>query len=195
MKYKLIAFVLALTVMSWAQSTTPTQTPAPGEKSAPADAKATCPCCDKMASADHEDAHACMHPKATAEDGQRGRCRAAQARTRPALLLAAAEKMASRAQRATKSPWDAAPNPAKVRPWHVAPARATPVPHTAAAVAISAENPLPTITPRPATELLTSVRSPGLTAGAFVWLGCDPERASEASDDRAGKRGRLSLCD
>ena len=69
-KYKLIAFVLALTVMSWAQSTTPTQTPAPEQKSAPADAKATCPCCDKMASADHKDAHACMHPKATSADGK-----------------------------------------------------------------------------------------------------------------------------
>jgi hypothetical protein len=61
MKLKLLALFLTLTLMSWAQSTTPTQTPAPEQKSTPADTKATCPCCDKMTSADQKDGHACMH--------------------------------------------------------------------------------------------------------------------------------------
>jgi hypothetical protein len=61
MKLKLIALLLALTVMSWAQSTTPAPAPAPDQKSTPADTKANCPGCDKMASADHKDMAACMH--------------------------------------------------------------------------------------------------------------------------------------
>jgi hypothetical protein len=71
-KHELIAFVLALTMMSWAQSTTPnqTQTRVPEQKSAPAGPKAACPCCDKMASADHKGEPACMHPNATAKDGK-----------------------------------------------------------------------------------------------------------------------------
>ena len=72
MKRNLIAILLALTVMSWAQSTTPTQTPAPDQKSAPADAKPGCPCCEKMSSADHSSMHkdmkACMHHDA--KDGK-----------------------------------------------------------------------------------------------------------------------------
>jgi hypothetical protein len=55
MKHKLIALMLALTVMSWAQSTTPA--PTSEQNSTPA--KASCPCCEKMASADHKDL-ACM---------------------------------------------------------------------------------------------------------------------------------------
>jgi hypothetical protein len=70
MKRNLIAILLALTVMSWAQSTTPNQDP--DRKSAPADAKPGCPCCDKMASADHRSMHrdmtACMHHDA--KDGK-----------------------------------------------------------------------------------------------------------------------------
>ena len=72
MKRNLIAILLALTVMSWAQSTTPTQTPAPDQKSAPADTKPACPCCEKMSSADHgsmhKDMQACMH-----HDGKDGK--------------------------------------------------------------------------------------------------------------------------
>ena len=56
MKHKLFALILALTVVSWAQ--TATQPSAPTE-SAPAE-KAKCACCDKMA-ADSKDTHAaCM---------------------------------------------------------------------------------------------------------------------------------------
>ncbi len=72
MKFKFCALILALTVMAWAQSTTPNQTPAPDQKSAPADAKPACPCCDKMASAEHSSMHkdmkACMHHDA--KDGK-----------------------------------------------------------------------------------------------------------------------------
>ncbi len=72
MKRNLIAILLALTVMSWAQSTPPTQTPAPDQKTAPADAKPGCPCCEKMSSADHSSMHkdmkACMHHDA--KDGK-----------------------------------------------------------------------------------------------------------------------------
>ena len=72
MKRNLIALLLALTVMSWAQSTTPNQTPAPDQKSAPADTKPGCPCCEKISSADHssmqKDMKACMHHDA--KDGK-----------------------------------------------------------------------------------------------------------------------------
>src|SRR5512132_4074138 len=72
MKRNLIAILLALTVMSWAQSTTPGQTPAPDQKTAPADTKPACPCCDKTASAEHSSMHkdmkACMHHDA--KDGK-----------------------------------------------------------------------------------------------------------------------------
>jgi hypothetical protein len=65
MKRNLIAILLALTVMSWAQSTTPSQTPAPDQKTAPADTKPACACCDETASGDHssmyKDMKACMH--------------------------------------------------------------------------------------------------------------------------------------
>jgi hypothetical protein len=68
MKLKLIAFFLTLTMMSWAQSATSTQTPAPEQKSATGDTKASCPCCDKMASSDTKDGHACMHPNKAGKD-------------------------------------------------------------------------------------------------------------------------------
>ena len=74
MKRNLIAILLALTSMTWAQSTTPNQTPAPEQKAAPAEAKPGCPCCDKMATADHSSMHkdmqACMHHDASAKDGK-----------------------------------------------------------------------------------------------------------------------------
>jgi hypothetical protein len=58
MKHKLIALIFALTMMSWAQSTTPA--PAPEQNSTPAKAKTSCSCCEKMASADQKDM-GCMH--------------------------------------------------------------------------------------------------------------------------------------
>jgi hypothetical protein len=72
MKHKLLVLFLALTVMSWAQSTTPNQTPAPEQKTVPADAKPACPCCDKMAdhAAMHKDMDCCKHHDASAKDGK-----------------------------------------------------------------------------------------------------------------------------
>ena len=69
MKPKLIALFLALTMVSWAQTSTPNPVPTPEQKSTPADAKATCPCCDKMA--EHADMHegmACMRHAAKKGD-------------------------------------------------------------------------------------------------------------------------------
>jgi hypothetical protein len=74
MKLKLIALFLTLTLTSWAQTATST----PEQKSAPADTKMACSCCDKMASADQKttdpkatdqkEAHACMHQSAAGKD-------------------------------------------------------------------------------------------------------------------------------
>jgi hypothetical protein len=58
MKFKMIALVLALTLMSWAQTATQTAPSAPQQSTVPAE-KAKCPCCDKMANADTKDAPAC----------------------------------------------------------------------------------------------------------------------------------------
>jgi hypothetical protein len=68
MKHKLIPLVLALTMMSWAQSTPPNQ-----EKAAPEQAKSACPCCEKMASEHgemHKGMHACMHANAAGKDSK-----------------------------------------------------------------------------------------------------------------------------
>jgi len=66
MKHKLIALILALTVVSWAQTTPST----PQQSSAPAE-KGKCPCCDKMASADSKNAHAsCDHHMKHTGDGK-----------------------------------------------------------------------------------------------------------------------------
>lgn len=58
MKYKLIAAVLALTVMSWAQTATQTAPSTPQQSTAPAE-KGKCPCCDKLASTDAKESHSC----------------------------------------------------------------------------------------------------------------------------------------
>jgi len=73
MKYKVIAVVLALTVMSWAQTATQT-TPSTPQQSTVAD-KAKCACCDKMSAAaekaDTKDAQACcMRDGMKAKDGK-----------------------------------------------------------------------------------------------------------------------------
>jgi hypothetical protein len=74
MKFKLCVLSLALTVVSWAQSTTPNQTAAPEQNTSSPDGKSACPCCDKMASADHADQHkgmqACMHHAASSKDAK-----------------------------------------------------------------------------------------------------------------------------
>jgi hypothetical protein len=69
MKYKIIALMLALTVMTWAQTATPTA-PSTSQSAVPAD-KAKCQCCDKMAAADAKDAHAsCMRHDMKAGDSK-----------------------------------------------------------------------------------------------------------------------------
>lgn len=57
MRYKISALILALTVISWAQTATPVAPSAP-QQNAPA-AQSKCSCCDKMASADAKDAKSC----------------------------------------------------------------------------------------------------------------------------------------
>ena len=66
MKHKLFALILALTVMSWAQTATQ---PAPAAPEQSTSEKAKCACCDKMA-ADSKDGHAaCMrHDNGDAKD-------------------------------------------------------------------------------------------------------------------------------
>src|ERR1019366_3589499 len=58
MKYKMIALILALTVVSWAQIANQNAPSTPQQSTVPAD-KAKCPCCDKMAADSTKDAHAC----------------------------------------------------------------------------------------------------------------------------------------
>lgn len=57
MKLKMIALTLALTVMSWAQTASPTTPSAPQQSTAAAE-KGKGPCCDKMA-ADARDGQKC----------------------------------------------------------------------------------------------------------------------------------------
>ncbi len=57
MKHKMIALILALTVVSWAQTPTQTTPSTLQPSTAPAE-KTKCPCCDKMAAADTKEAHA-----------------------------------------------------------------------------------------------------------------------------------------
>ena len=52
MKYRMLALILAVTVVSWAQTATQT-TP-----STPQTPETKCACCDQMASSDAKDAHA-----------------------------------------------------------------------------------------------------------------------------------------
>lgn len=60
MKHKILVLILALTVASWAQTTTQTAPADPPQNAAPAE-KSKCACCDKMASADGKYSHAnCM---------------------------------------------------------------------------------------------------------------------------------------
>jgi hypothetical protein len=72
MKPKLFVLILALTALSWAQSTTPV--PSAEQNSTPA--KASCPCCEKMASADHKDMDCCKHHHVSGKDGKAMSCRA-----------------------------------------------------------------------------------------------------------------------
>jgi hypothetical protein len=51
MKYKMLVLILFLTVMSWAQSATPSASSTPQQSTVPAD-QAECACCDKMSARD-----------------------------------------------------------------------------------------------------------------------------------------------
>ena len=59
MKHKMLAVILALTGMSWAQTSTqtaPSQNPVPTDKAQPS-------CCEKMANGSKDGSPACMRPK------------------------------------------------------------------------------------------------------------------------------------
>lgn len=58
MKHKVLAFVLALMLASWAQTVTQTTPSAPQQGPAPTE-KTKCGCCDKMAASSSKDAPAC----------------------------------------------------------------------------------------------------------------------------------------
>ncbi len=74
MKFKMTALILALTVVAWAQTATPTAPAAPQQSTAP-EQKAKCPCCDKMAMKDAKDAHSCcMHHEKDASGKETASC-------------------------------------------------------------------------------------------------------------------------
>src|SRR5271165_358658 len=79
MKHKVLALVLALTVASWAQTATQN---AP----APQDTPSKCACCEKMASADAKEGHACMHHDMKSSDGKEmGSCCAGKDKDKAAM--------------------------------------------------------------------------------------------------------------
>jgi hypothetical protein len=68
MKFKMVALILALTVASWAQTTTPTTPSTPQQSTEPADKAKSC---DKMAPADAKDpAGCCAHHDMQSHDMQ-----------------------------------------------------------------------------------------------------------------------------
>ena len=68
MRYKIFALVLALTVVSWAQ--TATQTPSTPEPGATQADKAKCACCDKMAASNKDGKMSCQRHGMKATDGK-----------------------------------------------------------------------------------------------------------------------------
>src|ERR1700730_16198960 len=70
MKYKILVLILLLTVMSWAQSATPSASSPPQQSTVPAD-QAKCACCDKMSARDTKaGATCCAHHNMEAKDGK-----------------------------------------------------------------------------------------------------------------------------
>ena len=70
MKYKMLVLILLLTVMSWAQSATPSASSPPQQSTVPAD-QAKCACCDKMSARDTKaGATCCAHHNMEAKDGK-----------------------------------------------------------------------------------------------------------------------------
>lgn len=77
MKYKLPALLLALTLVSWAQTSTPTVPPAPQQNAVPAE-KGKCSCCSKAANGDSTSACCARHSTESKEkpsccSGQNGK--------------------------------------------------------------------------------------------------------------------------
>ena len=74
MKFKFVALILALTVMSWAQTATQSNPPSAdsstAQTAAPADAKAGCSCCEKGAT-DAKDGASCCHHHAMSADNSK----------------------------------------------------------------------------------------------------------------------------
>ena len=60
MKYRLLALILTLTVVSWTQTATQA---APSTDQQSASDKSKCACCDKMGKSDSKDAHSCCMGK------------------------------------------------------------------------------------------------------------------------------------
>ena len=118
MKYKMIAFFLVLTLMSWAQTATQNNpTPAPEQKGD--QAKASCPCCD--ATAQTKDQHAgCMRNASSKDGGGKMACCSDKGTT-------CCGRMASPAREATKLRRPAAPSATSVirpaAPWGNTPRR------------------------------------------------------------------------
>ena len=70
MKYKMLVLILFLTVMSWAQSATPSASSPPQQSTVPAD-QAKCACCDKMSARDTKaGATCCALHNMEAKDGK-----------------------------------------------------------------------------------------------------------------------------
>ena len=69
MRSNIITLVLALSVISWAQTATQTS-PSTPQQSTTSTEKAKCPCCEKMSSSDMKEMHACCahHGSIAADD-------------------------------------------------------------------------------------------------------------------------------
>ena len=70
MKYKMLTLILALTVVSWAQTEIQTAPSTPQQSTVPAE-KAKCACCDKMSAGDMKDMKSCCgHHDMQAKEGK-----------------------------------------------------------------------------------------------------------------------------
>src|SRR3954464_7905070 len=70
MRYKILALTLALSIMTWAQTSSQPVNPDHPQSAAPVE-KARCGCCDKMASGQTNDAHAsCTQAGAKTKNAQ-----------------------------------------------------------------------------------------------------------------------------
>lgn len=74
MKAKLITLILALTVVSWAQTATPNSPPTSQHNAAPSEAKACPACCTKGASAEAKAHACCARHEMAANNGKEPAC-------------------------------------------------------------------------------------------------------------------------